>query len=116
MASTYALLRLSSMPHTTRMVKKSKKLSVWGVGSAGHDPAQAATASDEHGQRPTLASGRNTNSTVVTPHRQSRTIHRRPIELSCAGEVKPGFQVLGNGLAEQRALEVARVVELGLCG
>ena len=38
-----------------------------------------------------------------------------PIELSCAGQVKPGLQVLGNGLVQQRALGVARVVELGLC-
>ncbi len=38
-----------------------------------------------------------------------------PIELSCAGQTKPGLEVLGNGLAEQRALGLTRVVEFGLC-
>ena len=56
------------MDHSTRMVKKSKGLSVWCVESADHDPAQAATAPGEHGQRPTLASDLNTNSTASTPH------------------------------------------------
>ena len=37
------------------------------------------------------------------------------IELTCAGEFMPGLEMFGNGLVEQRALGVARVVELGLC-
>ncbi len=37
------------------------------------------------------------------------------IELTCAGEFMPGLEVLGYGLVEQRALGVARVVELGFC-
>ena len=36
-----------------------------------------------------------------------------PIELACTGQVKPGFVVLGYRLVEQRALRMARVVELG---
>ena len=39
------------------------------------------------------------------------------VELTCAGELMPGLEVLGNGLVEQRAFGVARVVELwfGTC-
>ncbi len=37
-----------------------------------------------------------------------------PVELACAGQIKPGLVVLGHGLVQQRALGVARVVELGL--
>lgn len=36
------------------------------------------------------------------------------VELACAGELKPGFVVFGNGLVEQRSLGVARVVEYWL--
>ncbi len=36
-----------------------------------------------------------------------------PIELARAGQVKPGLVVLDHRLVEQRALGVARVVELG---
>jgi hypothetical protein len=42
-----------------------------------------------------------------------------PVELACTDEFMPGLEVLGNGLVEQRALRVARVVELGFgtrCG
>jgi hypothetical protein len=37
------------------------------------------------------------------------------VELAGAGQLKPGLEVLGDGLVEQCALGVARVVELGLC-
>ena len=37
------------------------------------------------------------------------------VELACAGKFMPSRKVLGYGLVEQRALGVARVVELGLC-
>ena len=37
------------------------------------------------------------------------------VKLAGTGQLKPGLEVLGNGLVEQRALGVARVVELGLC-
>jgi hypothetical protein len=33
------------------------------------------------------------------------------VELACAGQLKPGREVFGNGLVQQRALWVARVVE-----
>ncbi len=36
-----------------------------------------------------------------------------PIELARAGQVKPGFVMLGHRLVQQRALGVARVVALG---
>lgn len=36
-----------------------------------------------------------------------------PVELARAGQFKPSLVVLGHGLAQQRALEAARVVELG---
>jgi hypothetical protein len=36
-----------------------------------------------------------------------------PLELPCAGLVKPGLVMLGHRLVEQRALGVARVVALG---
>lgn len=42
-----------------------------------------------------------------------RVVVTLPIELACTGERVPGFQVFGNGLVRQRALGVARVVELG---
>ncbi len=35
------------------------------------------------------------------------------IELACAGKFMLGFEVLGNGLVEQCALRMARVVEFG---
>ena len=35
------------------------------------------------------------------------------VKLTCTGQVKPGFVVLGYRLVEQRALRMARVVELG---
>lgn len=41
------------------------------------------------------------------------------VELTGTGQLKPGLKVLGYGLVEQRALEVARVVELAFgsyCG
>ncbi len=37
------------------------------------------------------------------------------VELAATGQLKPGLEVLGYGLVEQRALGVARVVELWLC-
>jgi hypothetical protein len=37
------------------------------------------------------------------------------VELTGSGQLKPGLKILGNGLVEQRALGVARVVEFGLC-
>ena len=37
------------------------------------------------------------------------------VELTGAGQLKPGLEVFGNGLAQQRAPGVARVVEFGLC-
>jgi hypothetical protein len=37
------------------------------------------------------------------------------VELACTGEFMPSLEMFGNGLVEQRALRVARVVELGLC-
>ncbi len=37
------------------------------------------------------------------------------VKLACAGQLKPGLEVFGYGLVEQRAFGVARVVELGLC-
>ena len=37
------------------------------------------------------------------------------VELAGAGQFKPGLEVLGCGLVQQRALGVARVVEFGLC-
>ena len=37
------------------------------------------------------------------------------VRLAGTAHLKPGLEVLGHGLAEQRALRVARVVELGLC-
>ena len=37
------------------------------------------------------------------------------VELAGAGQLKPGLEVLGYGLVQQRALGVARVVEFGLC-
>jgi hypothetical protein len=40
-----------------------------------------------------------------------------PVELACAGQLKPGFVVLCYRLVQQRALRMARVVELGWrCG
>ena len=36
-----------------------------------------------------------------------------PVELACAGQLKPGLKVLGYGLVEQGSLRVARVVEFG---
>ena len=38
------------------------------------------------------------------------------VELAGAGKLKLGLKVLGYGLVQQRALGVARVVELGFCG
>ena len=38
------------------------------------------------------------------------------VELAGAGQLKPGLEVLGYGLVQQRALGVARVVELGFGG
>lgn len=38
-----------------------------------------------------------------------------PAELACAGQLKPGLEVLGYGLVEQSPLGMARVVALGLC-
>ena len=35
------------------------------------------------------------------------------VELACAVKFMPGLEVFGNRLVEQRALGVARVVELG---
>ena len=35
------------------------------------------------------------------------------VELACAGKFMPSLEVLGNGLVQQRALRVARVVEFG---
>ena len=37
-------------------------------------------------------------------------------ELAGTGQLKPGLEVLGDGLIQQRALGVARVVEFGLGG
>ena len=37
------------------------------------------------------------------------------VELACTNQLKPGLEVLGYGLVQQRALGVARVVELGFC-
>ena len=37
------------------------------------------------------------------------------IEPARAGQIEPGFEVFGYRLVQQRALGVARVVELGLC-
>ena len=37
------------------------------------------------------------------------------VELAGTGQLKPGLEVLGYGLVQQRALRVARVVELGFC-
>jgi hypothetical protein len=36
------------------------------------------------------------------------------VELTATGQLKPGLEVLGNGLVQQRTFGVARVVELGL--
>ena len=36
-----------------------------------------------------------------------------PVELTGTGQLKPGLEVFGNGLVEQGALRVARVVEFG---
>ena len=36
-----------------------------------------------------------------------------PVELACAGQLKPGLKVLGYGLVEQGSLRVVRVVEFG---
>jgi hypothetical protein len=36
-----------------------------------------------------------------------------PVELAGTGQLKPDLEVFGNGLVEQRALRVARVVEFG---
>ena len=38
-----------------------------------------------------------------------------PVELACAGQLKPGLKMFGNGFVEQRALGVARVVKFRLC-
>jgi hypothetical protein len=35
------------------------------------------------------------------------------VELDLAGQFKPGLEMFGIGLVKQRALRVARVVELG---
>ena len=35
------------------------------------------------------------------------------VELTCTGELMPGLEVFGNGLVQQRALRVTRVVEFG---
>jgi hypothetical protein len=35
------------------------------------------------------------------------------VELACAGQLKPGLEVVGYGLVQQRAFGVARVVEFG---
>ena len=45
-----------------------------------------------------------------------RVVVALPVELACAAQLKPGLVVLGNCLAQQCALGVARVVELGLGG
>ena len=37
-----------------------------------------------------------------------------PVELTCTGELKPGLEEFGNGLVQQRALGVARVVGFSL--
>ena len=42
-----------------------------------------------------------------------RVVVALPVELAGAGQLKPGLEVLGNGLVEQRALWMARVVEFG---
>jgi hypothetical protein len=43
-----------------------------------------------------------------------RVVVALPVELPCAGQIKPGLVVLGHRLVQQRAFGVARVVELGL--
>jgi hypothetical protein len=42
-----------------------------------------------------------------------RVVVALAVKLACAGQLKPGLEVLGYGLVEQRALGVAPVVELG---
>ena len=37
------------------------------------------------------------------------------VELTGTGQLKPGLEVLGDGLVQQRTFGVARVVEFGLC-
>jgi hypothetical protein len=38
------------------------------------------------------------------------------VELTCTGQLKPGLEVLGDGLVQKSPLGVARVVELGFSG
>jgi len=38
------------------------------------------------------------------------------VKLACAGEIKPGLEVLGHRLVQQRTFGVAGVVGLGLVG
>ena len=45
-----------------------------------------------------------------------RVVVALAVELACADHVKPGLEVVGNRLVEQRALRVARVVDFGLGG
>jgi len=48
--------------------------------------------------------------------RSRRVVVALAVKLACAGEIKPGLEVLGHRLVQQRTFGVAGVVGLGLVG